>query len=387
MFLLTLYTSNYISALALVDSLTVRIHTGIVHGKPWARFWYLCRAIDLSGTGIVEFDVHDVCRLLKVCRPTLYEWLRKGRAAGAFRCYRFRKNELKVYLGGLHKYCLALGVSGWGEVALVSLTDILEGMALKSHATALQTQVEQVRSRVACIRSLKKRERQSTKIPEPATILKQGKQSSQKPAKGQVPFLLWVGGKRIFVSKSFVPYGASQERIAGELGISDRTVRRHLDYLGVERRQLVQAKAAYKTVAHGMDCWADQVVLSEDRIEYYEASNEGYQVGTMYEPSGRTCHTHGFRVRRDRFFNYRGKTWLYRCNLYLLDYDTTSMKTSRKRLAQLIEFSRRDGGETPIKESNQCPNECNEIQENLKTDEDSGQPEPNGKSQTKSIIF
>src|SRR5919202_5187390 len=367
MFLLTLYTSNYLSALALVNSLTVRIHTGLVHGKPWARFWYLCRAIDLSGTGIVEFDVDDICCLIKISRSTLYQWLREGKAAGAFRCYRRRKNLLRIYLGGLHKYCLALGVSEWGEVALVPLTDILEGMALKSHATALQTQVEQVRSRVACIRSLKKRERQSTKIPEPKIFLKQGKQSSQKPAKGQEPFLLWVGGKRIFVSKSFVPYGASQERIAGELGISDRTVRRHLDYLGVERRQLVQAKAAYKTVAQGMDWWADEVVLSEDRIEYYEASNEGYQVGTMYEPSGRTSHTHGFRVRRDRFFNYRGKTWLYRCNLYLLDYDTTSMKTSRKRLAQLIEFSRRDGGETPIKESNQCHNECNEIQVLLKT--------------------
>src|SRR5919202_467849 len=295
MFLLTLYTSNYLSALALVNSLTVRIHTGLVHGKPWARFWYLCRAIDLSGTGIVEFDVDDICCLIKISRSTLYQWLREGKAAGAFRCYRRRKNL------------------------------------------------------------------------EPEIFLKQGKQSSQKPAKGQVPFLLWVGGKRIFVSKSFVPYGASQERIAGELGISDRTVRRHLDYLGVERRQLVQAKAAYKTVAQGMDWWADEVVLSEDRIEYYEASNEGYQVGTMYEPSGRTSHTHGFRVRRDRFFNYRGKTWLYRCNLYLLDYDTTSMKTSRKRLAQLIEFSRRDGGETPIKESNQCHNECNEIQVLLKT--------------------
>src|SRR5919199_3710429 len=255
MFLLTLYTSNYLSALALVNSLTVRIHTGLVHGKPWARFWYLCRAIDLSGAGIVEFDVHDVCHLLKVCRPTLYEWLRKGRAAGAFRCYRFRKNKLKVYLGGLHKYCLALGVSEWGEVALVPLTDILEGMALKSHATALQTQVEQVRSRVACIRSLKKQERQSTKIPEPEIFLKQGKQSSQKPAKGQATFLLWTARKRMFVCKSFFPYGASQERIAGELGISDRTVRRHLDYLGVERRQLVQAKAAYKTVAQGMDWW------------------------------------------------------------------------------------------------------------------------------------
>ena len=53
----------------------------------------------------------------------------------------------------------------------------------------------------------------STRLTRPG----QRKLSSQKPAKGQVPFLLWVGNKRAFVSKGFVPIGASQTSIASLL--------------------------------------------------------------------------------------------------------------------------------------------------------------------------
>ncbi len=230
MFLLTLYTSNYISALALVLSLTVRIHAGIVHGKPWTRFWYLCRAIDLSGTGI--------------------------------------------------------------------------------------------------------KERKFTKVPEIDAILEQGGQSSQKPAKGQVPFLLWVGEKRAFVSKGFIPIGSSQESIAAELGISDRTVRRHISHLGVKRRQLVQAKAAYRTIGDGLDWWAEEVHAEPDRIWYKEAQDGSIW---FYDSNGvSSSRKPAQKITRDRFFSYRGKTWIYRCNLYSLDYATTSMRAARKQLAKLI---------------------------------------------------
>jgi AraC-like DNA-binding protein len=334
MFLLTLYTSNYISAVALVLSLTVRIHAGIVHGKPWARFWYLCRAIDLSGTGIVEFDVDDVCHLIKISRSTLYQWLREGKAAGAFRCYRRRKNLLRIYLGGLHKYCLSLGVTRWGATADVPLTDILDAMALKSHATALQTQSQQVKSRIAAIRSLTAKERKFTKVPEIDAILEQGGQSSQKPAKGQVPFLLWVGEKRAFVSKGFIPIGSSQESIAAELGISDRTVRRHLSHLGVKRRQLVQAKAAYKTITGGLDWWAEEVHAEPDRIWYKEAQDGSIW---FYDSNGvSSSRKPAQKITRDRFFSYRGKTWIYRCNLYDLNYSTSSMRAARQLYARLI---------------------------------------------------
>ncbi len=333
LFSLTLYTTNYISATVLVRALTVRIHAGIVHNRPWTRFWYLCRGLDLPGRGIVELPAEAVCLLTRISRSTLYQWLREGKAAGAFRHYRFKGNTLRVYLGGLHKYCQSMGLQNWGAVAEVALTDILEGMALKSHATALQTQDQQVKSRIAAIRSLNNRERKHTKVAEIEAILEQRKQSSQKPAKGQVPFLLWVGNKRAFVSKGFVPIGASQTSIAALLGISERTVRRHLDNLGIERRQIVQAKVAYRGISKALEWGAP---------EWEEEPNIGYRedkLGFIWlnDMNGKTSSRKPAQViTKERFFEYRGQTWIYRCNLYELEYATTSMRAARNSYADLI---------------------------------------------------
>lgn len=331
--LLTLYTTNYITATVLVRALSVRIHAGIIHNRPWNRFWYLCRALDLSGQGRVELPVEAVCLLTSISRSTLYQWLREGKAAGAFRHYRFKGNTLSVYLSGLQKYCQSLGLTSWQAVASVPLIDILSGMSLKSHATALQTQSLQVKSRIAAIRSLNNRERKHTKVASVEAILEQGQESSQKPARGQVPFLLWVGNQRIFVSKGFVPFGASQKRIAAQLGISDRTLRRHLDHLGIDRRQIVQTKAAYKSIKTALDWWADEWE-AEPGIGYKED-----QKGEIWfsDVNGRTSSRQPAQaITQERFFQYRGRTWIYRCNLYKLDYVTSSMRAAQDSYKKLI---------------------------------------------------
>jgi AraC-like DNA-binding protein len=225
-------------------------------------------------------------------------------------------------------------------VAEVALTDILEGMALKSHATALQTQNQQVKSRIAAIRSLNNRERKHTKVAEIEAILGQRNVSSQKPAKGQVPFLLWVGNKRAFVSKGFVPIGASQTSIASVLGISERTVRRHLDYLGIERCQIVQAKAAYQSIRQALE-WEAPEWEAEPNIGYMEDKLGFIWLNDM---NGKTSSRKPAQIiTKERFFKYRGKTWIYRCNVYELDYPTTSMRASRDSYAELMVSKPRAG--------------------------------------------
>ena len=331
--LLALYTTKYITATVLVRALSVRIHAGIIHNRPWNRFWYLCRALDLSGQGRVELPVEAVCHLTSISRSTLYQWLREGKAAGAFRRYRFKGNTLSVYLGGLQKYCQSLGLTSWQAVASVPLIDILSGMSLKSHATALQTQSLQVKSRYAAIRSLNNRERKHTKVAEVEAIFEQGQESSQKPVRGQVPFLLKVGYQRIFVSKGFAPFGTSQPTIAATLGISDRTLRRHLDHLGVERRQIVQTKAAYKSITKALEWWA-QEWEAEPGIGYKE--DRCGQIW-MNDMNGRTSSRKPAQIiTKERFFQYQGKTWIYRCNLYKLDYATRSMRAAQDSYRKLI---------------------------------------------------
>ncbi len=339
---LTLYTTNYITATVLVRALSVRIHAGIVHNRPWNRFWYLCRALDLAGRGIVDLPAEAVCLIARISRSTLYQWLREGKAAGAFRRYRFiqKRTIVRVWLGGLQKYCRSLGLQSWGAVAEVALTDIVLAMGLKAHATALQTQDQQVKSRIAAIRSLNNRERKHTKVAEIEAILEQRNVSSQKPAKGQVPFLLWVGNRRAFVSKGFVPIGASQASIAAQLGISDRTVRRHLDCLGIERCQIVQAKAAYKSIRQALE-WNAPRWEAEPNIGYMED-----QMGFIWldDMNGNTSSRKPAQIiTKERFFQYRGKTWIYRCNLYSLDYATTSMRAARDSYVELIFLNPRAG--------------------------------------------
>lgn len=337
---LTLYTTNYITATVLVRALSVRIHAGIVHNRPWNRFWYLCRGLDLAGRGIVDLPAGAVCVLTRISRSTLYQWLREGKAAGAFRRYRFKGNTLRVYLGGLHKYCRSLGLQSWGAVAEVALTDIVLAMGLKAHATALQTQDQQVKSRIAAIRSLNNRERKNTKVAEIEAILEQRNVSSQKPAKGQVPFLLWVGNRRAFVSKGFVPIGASQASIAAQLGISDRTVRRHLDCLGIERCQIVQAKAAYQSIRQALE-WEAPSWEAEPNIGYME---DKFGFIWLDDMNGNTSSRKPAQIiTKERFFQYRGKTWIYRCNLYKLDYATTSMRAARDSYVELMFSNPRAG--------------------------------------------
>ncbi|MBD0385204.1 MAG: hypothetical protein ICV54_01390 [Nostoc sp. C3-bin3] len=225
-------------------------------------------------------------------------------------------------------------------MAEVALTDIVEAMGLKAHATALQTQDQQVKSRIAAIRSLNNRERKNTKVAEIEAILEQRNVSSQKPAKGQVPFLLWVGNRRAFVSKGFVPIGASQASIAAHLGISDRTVRRHLDYLGIERCQIVQSKAAYQSITQALE-WEAPEWQAEPNIGYME---DRFGFIWLEDMNGNTSSRKPAQIiTKERFFQYRGKTWIYRCNLYKLDYATTSMRAARDSYVELMFSNPRAG--------------------------------------------
>lgn len=330
----------------LLNPFTVRVHAKIAR-QTWSRLWYLARAFDPTGRGIVDLPL-DICQLLNVSRPTLYEWLRAGKKAGAFRRYKFKQNRCHIWLGGLVKVCQSLGLQDWGGVALVSLVEIqssdTQSLQLRSLATSVVVADLQHKSHFAARRSLKHRER-FFKPPSAEAILSAGKRSSQKPEKGQVPFLVWVGKRRAFVSRNFVPFGTSQASIAAELGISEATVRRHQARQNLERRQLVQAKSAYQLVAAGIE-WDAERCFAEPEI-WYQQSDDGIR---LYEPNGITSSRRegGHAVTEQRFFRYFGQTWLYRCNVYGVGHvDLTSMRASRKRLRKLMGQKRVAAGESP----------------------------------------
>lgn len=329
------------------DQPTVLIHSALVHSyQPWLKLWYLCRGLDFKGKGHVCIELSHVCNYLGVAKSTVYEWLRTGKEFCGFRSYSIRKKYLFIYLGSLHRVCFRLGIRDLGTVAEIGIYLISQNF--KHHATAATTQQMQDQSRYTAWRSLNKKERTFYKLPTANQILDEGKKSSDKPGRGEIPCLIWVGKRRAFVSKGFVPFGISQQAIADRLGISARSVRRHLTALAVERRQLCQTKFEYTLIQYGTGLNNDGEINCNTR---YRLLSEDWMFPDdrikLYEPNGVTSARRegGHVLERRRFFNYRGKTWLYRCNLYRLDYHLKSQKRRRDSLAAIFEQNKaRFGG-------------------------------------------
>mgnify|MGYP003622950692 CR=1 FL=1 len=305
----------------ILNAFKLRVHVGI--GRyPWARLWYLCRGLDIWGRGYAELPVELCCSVLKISSQTLYRWLKDGKAAGAFRKGNIRRGVLRIYMSGLHKVCFKLGLTDWAGVADLRLSEVNQNIRLL--VTGACTQDLQSKSHYAAVTNLKKRERAFFAPPKADAIVQSKKVSSLKSDEGQVLFLLHVGQKRAFVSRSFVPFGASQRSIGSKLGISDRTVRRHQNALGLDRRQLMQAKGEYKRVRQAMNHQAD----------FFQAADDMYLVSCgneweLQEKSRGGKEWHKSYVTPNSFCNYYDKTWIYRCNLYEERYTLTSMKRSR----------------------------------------------------------
>lgn len=318
-------------------SLEVKTHNQLMRYS-WARLWYYCRGVDKAGSGrIKEISFQQTKQILGCAGSTLYQWLREAKEAGAIYEYKRTEDRLRIRLGGLFNVCRTLGLKRWGAVAVLPLGEVLN--QCRQLATAIATQQLQEQSRYAARKSLSKEEQKFFTIPDAFDVIQKGKNASLKPDRGatNIPFLLHVGAKRAFVSKGFIPFGVSQGAVASELTISDRTVRRHLSSLGVESRQLVQAKHAYRFIKAGIQLDIDRC-LAEPGISYELRDREII----LQEPNGLTSSKRkgGHKIPMsgnslssecDRFFNYYGQTWLYRCNLYDLANELKSMKTARRK--------------------------------------------------------
>lgn len=327
----------------------VRIHKSILLRHKAAKLWYFARVADPEGRGRVELTPSDL-ELLGVSKSTIYRWLREGRAIGLFRIYEFRPDgSLYISLGGLPKVCKKSGMGSWGPVTTVPLREILEGL-MRCLASAIQIQDLQEKSRYAAGHSLNELERRCFKISSATEMLSL---TSPIMARGVMPGLAHVGPEKIFVGRSFIPFGVSQRRICAELnaetrscGICPRTLRNHLKRLGVNRRQLVQAKPEYKEVSAAIQWEAQGHKVKGDVDIWFQ--REGDQI-RLNEPNGKSSARRegGHLLKPERLFRYFGADWLYRCNLYALSYELTSMRRSRHEYKKL----RDSPGPVPVENS------------------------------------
>lgn len=302
---------------------TGRVHTNLVQYR-WAKLWYLLRFHDRRGSGYVQLPVALIAEQLAVAPSTIYEWLRLGDRTqreegetkpGAFRRWRVSGGILKVALGSLEKITLALGLKNlrWGFTAEIPIFEIGN---LRALATGIVAQKLQQRSRHLAWENLPKPVREKYKsLPHADEFFHANRRPSDTPLSGGIRCLLHVGKHRIWVSKGFIPFGANQNAIAYERDISERTVRRHVAKIGMEHRQLVQAKAAYRDVVQGIE-WLSESYEAEPGLKVQCFDHLPFGQAVVTEAPGGVGHPHTFLMSSSRVFEYGGKSWLYRANLY-----------------------------------------------------------------------
>lgn len=339
--------------------LPVRLHSRILEkGFSWARLWYALRAIDTTGSGYVTIELEFLTWLLGAGSSTIYQWLREGKKAGAFRWYKYQRGTLRVALGGLFAISRAQGwevieenpdwkrgdrqkykkkgINAWGVTVEVTLKEVLTLAELRAYATAAVTQRSQQLARYAAWRNLPKQvrhftdasgKRGSLHLPQPSQFFDP---SENRPChdsgKRGIPFLLAIGKRWISVSKGFVPYGASLPKVARERGYQcNRTVQRHLKLVGMEAKQIIQSKAAYRAIKEAIR-WDSPSIAPEPDISV-SWSRTGY---TMVEPAGRHGNPYQFKLNADRLFVHKDRPYIYRCNLYNPTLKLCRMSAARR---------------------------------------------------------
>ena len=317
------------------EVLYVRVHQSLLLRHPSSKLWYFCRGLDRQGEGKIVLAPQQLARL-KESKSTIYRWLREGRELGLFTCYWWQGNTLKVILGGLFKSCIKSQVTSWGAAAVVPLEQLLEGNGRRKIAIAIATQDLQERSRYAAKSQLNRLERRCFDVPTVDQLL--NPPTSRKLDGGGPRGVVHLGNSRLFVGRSFIPFGVSQSRVCEGLnsqptscGVSRWTLRRQLDKLSVTKRQITQAKPEYKEVSNVIGLGGASWMCKSDADVSFRYVDTG--VILLNEPNGKSSSRRegGHRLDTDRLSRrYFGAVWLYRCNLYNLSYSLTSMKTTRR---------------------------------------------------------
>lgn len=299
----------------------------------------------MAGKGVLSIEIDVITSLLGCHEKSVYRWLQSGRKARAFRRYQVRRGILKVWLGSLFKVCYQLNLKNWGAVGYVPVTAI--GSSIRPLTTGIAIQRLQQGSRYKANQQLKPDYRREYGAPRPNELLK-NQESSLKPAPGQIPCVLHVSSKKIFVSKNFIHYGVSQKSVSWNLGIHPRTVQRHVIALDLDHKQICQKKADYSQLAYG---------LKHEAPEYWgfqrnQSTNIGYRtLGDTVEfsdgfPLGRKKATANvYNIPKvdfiNRIFKMGRDWWLARCNVYAETFTLTTMHAARKdykqQLAQLAQ--------------------------------------------------
>ncbi len=330
----------------ILSAFTVRVYTA-VGGYAWARLWYLLRWLNSTGSGRITIEIELLEIFLGCSRQSLRRWLSEGKKCGAFRYSIERKGFLHIYLGSVQRICIKTNVRDWCAVAVVPIADVLSGLLeLRQIATGATTQYLQQRSRYAANVELKPEHRKIYGAPHPNEIF--GDNMSCSKSDGGQHFILHISETRLFVSKGFVAYGASQHGIAITLGISPRTVQRHHASLKTVSRQLCQSKSEYAWCKRAFEMEAPEYIALNDSMKNGDVGYR-WEGDTIHFMDGKPLGAKtGVGINRfkipagefgRRIFKVGKKQpryFLAKCNIYRETYTLTTTRALRSKFKRQL---------------------------------------------------
>ena len=205
------------------------------------RLFLFIRGIDKKGEGRVKVSLATLMKLLpttgnaKASRSTIYRWLHEGLKAGYFRSYKRQKDYFVIYYSNPRVPAYKLQTS-LGAISSHQVKDLVannfEGKTLRETATCTTAHHLEKASQYSASKNNQK-----------GVSITNADQSKRDDTQGKPDKNLLDqhnSCKTIVAIKSpFVySYGATQNKIAETLDISERTVRRHLK--GVKRVQPIK---------------------------------------------------------------------------------------------------------------------------------------------------
>lgn len=333
-FFLQLLQSAWIEGQALLQWRCVRIHSRLIYGKrkdlQHLKLWYLLRGLDLEGTGHAIINIETALYLLNRSMPTLYLWRREGLASGSFRAFEFdhMSNTMEVWLGSKEEVANHLNLPDWGAT---SEEPLLVVRRLKTSAIEAELQNQQTKSDYAARKAIPKNQKRRKQYTPESLLdeaLKIQRGTSGEPCQKDSE-IVHASEHTLFMSSSFVPFGATQQTTGDLLNLSDRTIRRHSNHL--VKRQIVQAKAPYHQLFRGIQS------KGNERNWAVIANPYTYIVGdrdsmVLYERNGSTdaAREGGHPITEGQFFSYFGAVWINRPNIYRLSHRLKLEAASRE---------------------------------------------------------
>lgn len=200
------------------------------HYRHPLKLWLLARLMDdvvkdgqSAGSGVATMSIEAAAMILGYSENRIYKLLREAQRKGLIHRYHLRRDGwVRIFYASLERVSKAARLTELGRIAEIEIKDL---KYIGIIATELEAEEQQERSFHAAQKASLEQQEEGNLKKFDTSLIHPEKLTNSPCRMGRV---LGVGERFLRVSEGFVPFGASQETIAKNRGVSVRTVQRHL---------------------------------------------------------------------------------------------------------------------------------------------------------------